>query len=232
LVNKLLGESALDQLYSQDQAERNEYRNHYLSKYPDWKQAAAAFAKKYGRKTDDIFDDAERAARAKQLIQTNINEIKGNSSELNKAWLLVQHMDKDAEFQQWFLQHLKQGTEEHKYLHDRVAVNSGRKQQYGTQVESTRIRIDTLFETLTGYGSGGGVTGSTGGGNETDPGSSIWQMQHPVKPLHPQQRCDNCGSTEDLYVGPDPYYEEMSPGQEHNDVCLCPKCYTRSVQDI
>jgi hypothetical protein len=56
------------------------------------------------------------------------------------AWLLVQHADRDPDFQESTLEILRRLAEEggtsrtnYAYLHDRVAVNHGRPQLYGTQ---------------------------------------------------------------------------------------------------
>jgi translation initiation factor 6 (eIF-6) len=56
------------------------------------------------------------------------------------AWLIVQHADHDVEFQEKCLKLMKQKLKEKKidpievaYLTDRVRVNKGKKQIYGTQ---------------------------------------------------------------------------------------------------
>jgi len=56
------------------------------------------------------------------------------------AWILVQHADRDPKFQSHVLEamgpYLKKGTikaANYAFLWDRVAVNTGRKQRYGTQ---------------------------------------------------------------------------------------------------
>ena len=58
----------------------------------------------------------------------------------NKAWLLVQHADDDVPFQQMVLGRLEAlvnvdetDRSSYAYLFDRVAVNTGKKQRYGTQ---------------------------------------------------------------------------------------------------
>lgn len=56
----------------------------------------------------------------------------------DKAWLLVQHADHDVEFQKQCLKLMKEASEDVKkeniaYLEDRIRVNEGRKQFYGTQ---------------------------------------------------------------------------------------------------
>ena len=58
----------------------------------------------------------------------------------NKAWLLVQHADHDVPFQEMVLSRLERlvnidetDRSSYAYLFDRVAVNTGKKQRYGTQ---------------------------------------------------------------------------------------------------
>ena len=59
------------------------------------------------------------------------------------AWLVVQHSDRDVEFQKKCLALMEPlvkknqvGKRDFAYLWDRVAVNGGKKQRYGTQIES------------------------------------------------------------------------------------------------
>jgi hypothetical protein len=61
-----------------------------------------------------------------------------------KMWLLVQHCDWDIEFQKMCLQLLKEAVTEEDapkrhlaYLMDRVLINEGKPQLYGTQVQIT-----------------------------------------------------------------------------------------------
>ena len=129
--NNNVGE-ILKGLYDQDQAERREYQN-YLTRFPDWQQAVAAWTKDKQRSPDDVFGDAPRFKQAKEVISKNIKQIKKIPSWRNMAWLLVQHMDSDLPFQQWFLQHLPKDTTDWKYLTDRVLVNQGLPQKYSTQ---------------------------------------------------------------------------------------------------
>ncbi|MCH7944673.1 MAG: hypothetical protein IIC73_01470 [Armatimonadetes bacterium] len=58
------------------------------------------------------------------------------------AWLVVQHSDRDVEFQKKCLALMEPlveksqvGKSDFAYLWDRVAVNSGKKQRYGSQIE-------------------------------------------------------------------------------------------------
>lgn len=52
---------------------------------------------------------------------------------LKAFWLLIQHQDLDPELQQRCLDHCDFASQEHAYLTDRVLVNAGKKQRYGTQ---------------------------------------------------------------------------------------------------
>lgn len=65
----------------------------------------------------------------------------GKTSSFN-FWLCVQHCDKDLEFQEKVLKLMKKelknknaNSENYAYLKDRVNINSGKAQIYGTQVE-------------------------------------------------------------------------------------------------
>lgn len=57
----------------------------------------------------------------------------------SNAWLLVQHADHDVDFQEQCLQHMKESpagevdATDIAYLTDRVCINRGRGQLYGTQ---------------------------------------------------------------------------------------------------
>jgi hypothetical protein len=133
-VYKSFRESLLDKLVKADQDERNAYEKEYLNKYGDWKLASVKYAKDNNRKSDDIFGDVERLEVAKDYIKKNIRTITDSSGELSKAWLLVQHMDNDVEFQQWFIKFLSKKSEEYKYLYDRIQNNLGLPQKYTTQI--------------------------------------------------------------------------------------------------
>jgi len=70
-----------------------------------------------------------------------INISKFGKESDHQAWLLVQHADHDRVFQEkslFTVEKLLQIGETNKtnyaYLYDRVAINSGKKQRYGTQV--------------------------------------------------------------------------------------------------
>ncbi len=64
----------------------------------------------------------------------------------HKAWLLVQHADHDVQFQKHYLQLMKEANDgevdkkDIAYLEDRVRVNEGMPQLYGTQFYIDPIR--------------------------------------------------------------------------------------------
>jgi LPS O-antigen subunit length determinant protein (WzzB/FepE family) len=126
--------SELQNLYNQDQSERQRYQK-YLTRFSSWQQAADGWAKDTGRDSNDIFADKERLQKAKQLIIQNIQQIK-TPTLIKMAWLLVQHMDDDISFQKWFLDRLEKGTTEWKYLSDRISIAQGMPQKFGTQNEN------------------------------------------------------------------------------------------------
>ena len=92
---------------------RKEYQG-YLDKYagpapnyPTWQQAVQHWISDKRTPADDIFNDKKRLAEAKLIIQQNIKQIQTDQFLENIAWLLVQHMDHDVEFQKWFLSQIK-----------------------------------------------------------------------------------------------------------------------------
>lgn len=120
----------LKKMAHEDQLMRREHQN------PDNKQKISheEFSKM----------DRERAERLKKIV----GEIGWPTwSKVGKeasygAWLIVQHADFDVLFQKKCLQLMQQAYDEHDlypqnvaYLYDRVAVNTGEKQKFGTQFE-------------------------------------------------------------------------------------------------
>ena len=87
--------------------------------------------------------DEENTAALKRIV----NEIgwptiaKVGKKAANEAWLLVQHADRDPEFQKQCLEMMNEETDvdpsTRAYLEDRVRVNSKREQLYGTQFTTT-----------------------------------------------------------------------------------------------
>jgi len=115
-----------------DQSPRNEYAN-FLLEFDTWWEAAAEWARIKEVSSNDIFCDAKRQAICKPLIYEHINEIISDAELQELAWIIVQHMDGDAAFQKWFLSYLPIGSTCYQYLFDRIAVNAGCPQQFGTQ---------------------------------------------------------------------------------------------------
>lgn len=70
------------------------------------------------------------------------------SQASNSAWLLIQHADHDLKFQKYCLRLMKEATkagevlkENVAYLTDRVLINNGKPQLYGTQFYTHRGRL-------------------------------------------------------------------------------------------
>lgn len=95
-------------------------------------------------KDDSIWDetmDPRNTARMKKIVEQigwpTISKVGEKAS--GDAWLLVQHADRDVEFQKHCLGLMKAepagevAMHDIAYLEDRVRVNSGRPQLYGTQ---------------------------------------------------------------------------------------------------
>lgn len=93
---------------------------------------------------EEVWDDTidpKNTARMKEIVEQigwpTISKVGKKAS--TDAWVLVQHADKDVEFQKQCLDLMKQEPtgevvlHDIAYLEDRVRVNSGRPQLYGTQ---------------------------------------------------------------------------------------------------
>jgi len=88
--------------------------------------------------------DKEHTEKIKEIIDEigwpTISKV-GEEASFN-AWLLVQHADHDVPFQERCLELMKQESEgevskhDLAYLEDRVRINTGRLQVYGTQFKS------------------------------------------------------------------------------------------------
>lgn len=85
--------------------------------------------------------DERNTSRMKEIVEQigwpTISKVGKEASD--NAWLLVQHADQDVEFQQYCLDLMKREPSAEvdmgniAYLEDRVRVNTGRPQVYGTQ---------------------------------------------------------------------------------------------------
>ena len=95
----------------------------------------------------------------KNIISTygfpNFDKV-GELSSFN-FWLCVQHCDKDLKFQKKVLKLMKKelknkkvNSENYAYLKDRVNINSGKAQVYGTQVEyqNRKQKIENRYTTI------------------------------------------------------------------------------------
>lgn len=80
---------------------------------------------------------AEHARELKTILQERNWEslAKLGKDTISNAWLLVQHSDHDHQFQAHILKDMAKFApdQNYAYLFDRVAINSGRPQYYGTQ---------------------------------------------------------------------------------------------------
>ncbi len=73
---------------------------------------------------------------------------------MDHAWLIAQHADNNQAAQRTFLLHLKQAVDDgdspaytYAFLVDRIALNEGKPQQYGTQVEN-KTQCDMIIVPL------------------------------------------------------------------------------------
>ena len=89
-----------------------------------------------------VMIDAESGAFIRQVLETFdwVDIERFGEAASNRAWLLVQHADTDVDFQAEALSRMEAYLEtggvsksNYAYLWDRVAVNQGRLQRYGTQ---------------------------------------------------------------------------------------------------
>lgn len=123
---------------------------------------------KYGRnKAWEVFNkkgdsiNLINQTKAKSILKKNgfigINNYGKKAS--NDFWLIIQHADNDVKFQSYYLKlmkkELKKGNANktnYAYLEDRVNVNKGKKQQFGTQVTYNKlgqaIPVNGLIDSL------------------------------------------------------------------------------------
>lgn len=140
LISSLDLYGQLRSLYEADQKIRKEYKL-YLDKYQDWRMSSKEWLKNHPEFTEhDIFGDKDRLDQARTIIKENIDNIIKDKQLTNMAWLLVQHMDNDIAFQKWFINYLKEESEEYKYLTDRISVNQNKPQKYNTQQVSANYK--------------------------------------------------------------------------------------------
>ncbi|MEK7497577.1 MAG: DUF6624 domain-containing protein [Patescibacteria group bacterium] len=106
---------------------------------------ASLMAKSYAKRVKTV--DRKNLHEMKEIVKVygwpTISVVGGSASDL--AWLLVQHADSDVQFQKKCLSlmkhHLNKNDVSKKnvaYLIDRIRVNEGKKQIYGTQFYKDR----------------------------------------------------------------------------------------------
>jgi len=128
-------EQSLLSMVSQDQSERNEYKNFVKSQAGgDWSKGAKMYAQLKKRPSNDIFGDA---SRLNQFMKMKFDFDKFTDEDWDNYWLLAQHCDDNRDFQKNALSIIKkyQGTDHshYKYLYDRISMGLTGKQKYGTQ---------------------------------------------------------------------------------------------------
>jgi hypothetical protein len=128
-------EQSLSSMVSQDQSERNEYKNFVKSQAGgDWSKGAKMYAQLKKRPSNDIFGDA---SRLNQFMKMKFDFDKFTDEDWDNYWLLAQHCDYNRDFQKNALSIIKkyQGTDHshYKYLYDRISMGLTGKQKYGTQ---------------------------------------------------------------------------------------------------
>lgn len=111
------------------------------------------------RSQEDDFWDEEIDARNTERMQEIVAEIglptisKVGKEGVSNAWLLVQHADHDVEFQKQYLHLMKEAPVNEvdqtdiAYLEDRMRVNQGKEQLYGTQfMQKNNQHIPKMIE--------------------------------------------------------------------------------------
>ncbi|MEM9839874.1 MAG: DUF6624 domain-containing protein [Pseudomonadota bacterium] len=127
----------ITRLWREDQAARNVMVRLGQDNEEPAKRWAHALSIKHAKSVD-----LESAAYMKEVLKTYdwIDRKRFGDSVSAHAWLLVQHADDDVEFQALALSRMEPYVatggvrkRQYAYLWDRVAVNQGREQRYGTQ---------------------------------------------------------------------------------------------------
>jgi hypothetical protein len=138
---------SLQEAWNRDQSERAEYDTYLREHKGDWRSAANSYRQSKGiPEGQDVFTDYTQHAKA-HLDTTPPENL--SHEDWTALWGLAQHADKDTEFQTRTRDLIKQhkGTDwrindntrhsAYQYLDDRINVNTGRPQRYGTQNTST-----------------------------------------------------------------------------------------------
>ncbi|HZC99212.1 MAG TPA: DUF6624 domain-containing protein [Actinomycetes bacterium] len=106
-------------------------------------------AERTGKQPGSVETDRARAERLRQILDQHgwpTPKLVGVDG-VSAAWLIAQHADFDVEFQRRVLELMRRAVaagdadpSELAFLEDRVAVNTGRPQRYGTQVRCRNRR--------------------------------------------------------------------------------------------
>jgi len=150
-----------------DQQERNEYKKFVQDQAKgDWEKGAKLYSQLKNRPSDDVFGEKERQTQF-QNMQHNFNKF--TPKDWKNYWLLSQHADNNVDFQRQALTNIEkyqgQDNEHYRYLHDRIAVNTGQPQKYGTQnVPSPKPPISTKADGISGGGGSVPIGPTMGGG--------------------------------------------------------------------
>ena len=122
-------------MVSQDQAERNEYKQFVQSKAGgDWNKGAQMYAQLKGRPSDDIFGDS---ANQDRFMKMTFDFDTFTQDDWHNYWLMAQHCDKNRDFQRQALAAIEkyqgQDHQNYHYLADRISCGTTGTQKYGTQ---------------------------------------------------------------------------------------------------
>jgi hypothetical protein len=147
----------LQSLVDIDQQERNEYKKFVQDQAKgNWEKGAKLYSQLKNRPSDDVFGEKERQTQF-QNMQHDFKKFA--PEDWKNYWLLSQHADNNVDFQKQALaniqKHQGQDNEHYRYLHDRVSVNTGQPQKYGTQ--NVAPPIDMKSAGIKGGGGSGGV---------------------------------------------------------------------------
>lgn len=130
-------QSQLKHLATQDQQLRNVFAK-WLDKAGGWSQELANdFAKQYGTKPNDLFNDSQTQAEFLNIFPNIADE--DYKQFADEDWdnfhIIVQHMDHHIEVQKQAREILKKynRTSQFQYLDDRINCAEGKPQKYGTQ---------------------------------------------------------------------------------------------------
>jgi pyrimidine deaminase RibD-like protein len=135
----------LASMVSQDQAERNEYKQFVQSKAGgDWDKGAQMYAQLKGRPSDDIFGDS---ANQDRFMKMTFDFDTFTEDDWHNYWLMAQHCDKNRDFQRQALAAIEkyqgQDHQNYHYLADRISCGTTGTQKYGTQ---NGCNIDSVNE--------------------------------------------------------------------------------------